>query len=431
MLSPIESLPVEVFDIITSELDLEDNKQLRLTCQRLVHLGLSSYAKRYFSTLTTTLGSPSLDRLVDISKHGYLRKVATEVNVKLLSSHDYYVMRSIQKVGIYPPPKRFKTVTSVKMADIAGESTLSADLLESNNLQCITDRLTRVLKNLKNLTTIRVRAFDSEPDLWERMQVPACDQEFRSKCFEAVLHSIAQSGIQLEQFSMAKKPKKAYLRKAANVPIAALQLSPPLLSSLRHAFMKLHSLTLTTFAADHRIPRGPGWELAPHQVIACAPNLKHLVLSLDRAARVSNWSAIFIHHLAKSGRRPALESFHLLNSCVHEADLSKLVAAHADNIRELFLNNVRLLSGSWNSYWTSLKGVESLQYIRFGLLFGTDMNVTRYRAEEVRRRAGKLQTKLVLNTKVSKRPMCDMLDGLIASNQDEVGPAYVVADVAE
>jgi hypothetical protein len=431
MVSPIESLPVEVFDIITSELDLEDNKQLRLTCQRLLHLGLSSYAKRYFSTLTTTLGSPSLDRIVEISKHGYLRKVATEVNVKLLSSHDYYVMRSIQRVGIYPPPKRFKTVTSVRMADIAGESTLSADLLESNNLQCITDRLTRVLKSLKSLTTIRIRAFDNEPDPWERMQVPACDQEFRSKCFEAVLHSIAKSGIQLEHFYMAKKPKKASPRKAANVPIAALQSISPLLSSLRHSFMNLRSLTLTTFAADHRIPRGPGWELAPHKIIACAPNLKHLVLSLDRAARVSNWSAIFIRHLAKSCRPPALESFHLLNSCVHETDLNKLVAAHADSICELFLNNVRLLSGSWTSYWAALKEVENLRYLRFGLLFGTDMNVVRYRAEEVRRRVGKTQTKLVLNTKVSRRPMCDMLDELIASNQDEVRPAYVVNDVVE
>jgi hypothetical protein len=431
MVSPFESLPVEVFDTIALSLDLEDNKQLRLTCQRLRHLGLSAYAKRYFSTLNTTLGSPSLDRLVDISKHCYFRDVATEVNVKLLSSHDYHNLTCIQKVGIYPPPKRFTAVTCIKMADIAGESTLSADLLESNNLYCITDRLTRVLKNLKNLTTIQVRAFDSEPDQWEKMQIPACDQKFRSKCFEAVLHSIANSGIQLEHFCMAKKPKKASLRKAANVPMAAMQLTYPLLSSLRNAFMNLRSLTLTTFAADHRIPRGPGWELAPCKIIACAPNLKHLALSLDRAARVSNWSAILIHHLAKSCHLSSLQSFHLLNSCVHEGDLNEMVTAHADTLRELVFNNIRLLSGNWNSHWTSLKGVESLQYLRFGVLFEADMNVVRYCADGVRRRAGKIQSKLVLDTRVSRKPMCDMLNELIASKQDEAGLAYMDPVVVE
>jgi hypothetical protein len=423
MVSPIERLPVEVFDIITSELDLEAYKQLRLACRRLRHLGLSTYAKRHFSALTTTLGSPSLNRLVNISKHAYFCNIVTELNIKLLTSTDYYIMTVIRKVGLYPPPKRLPTVTCVKMGDIAAESTLYDDLLASNQ-QCITDRLTRALKKFRNLKTIRFRAFDSEPDWWQGTHMPTRDQKFRSKCFEAVLESIAKSGIQLEDLCMAKKPKNNSIRKAANLPIAALQLPLPLLSSLRHSFMHLQSLTLTFFTACYGQSRGPGWELGPDQIIACAPNLKHLSLSLDRTVHISHWSAVAFHLLAKSCRLSALESFHLVNCSIHEADLQHFVAAHAVSFRELILNSVQLLSGSWISYWSSLKEVIALRCLRFGSLQGPDLAMARYRSKKIR-------TKMTLDTTVSRRSMCGLLDELIASSEGGGGSASVGADVVE
>jgi hypothetical protein len=424
MVSPIERLPVEVFDIITLELDLEDYKQLRLTCRRLRHLGLSTYAKRHFSALTTTLGSPSLDRLVSISRHAYFRNNVTELNIKLLTSTDYYIMTVIRKVGIYPPPKRFPVVTCVQMAHIAGESTLYDDLLASNHAQCITDRLTRALKKFCNLKTIRFRVFESEPDWWQGRHMPTRDQKFRSKCFQAVLDSITESGIRLEEFCMAKKPKNNSIRKAANLPIAALQLPVPLLSSLQHTFINLQSLTLSLFTACYGQSRGPGWEIGPDQIIALAPNLKHLALSLDRTVHISHWSAIAFQLLAKSCRLSALETFHLVNCSIHEADLNCFVTTHAGSLRELILSGVQLLSGSWVSYWMSLKELRDLRCLRFGALQGTDMVLARYRMKKVR-------TKMTLDTIMSRRPMCDMLDDLVASSEGEVSSAYVGADVVE
>jgi hypothetical protein len=431
MVSPIEGLPVEVFDIIILALDLEANDQLRLTCRRLRHLGLSTYAKRHFSTLTTTLGSPSLDRLVHISKHVYFHNIATEINVKLLTSTDYNVMEAIRKVGIYPPPKRLNTITCVKMADIAGESTLCEDVLNSDSLQCITDRLTRILKNLKNLKAIRFRAFDNEPEWWQGRPMPVRDQTFRSKCLGAVLDSIIKSDIQLDDFCMAKKPKKNSLRKAANIPVTALQLPPPMLTSLQHAFLNLRSLTVTTSLHFPPFTPKPGWELGPYHIIACAPNLKHLALSFDHASNLLSWASAVIRSLAKSCRLSALESFRLFNCYLHEADLHRFVTAHDGTLRELTVNNVRLSSGSWISYWASLKGMRNLRSLRFGLLQGTDLKMVRYRAEVANRKKGKVRKKVVLDTKVSSRLMCDMLDDLIASSTWEWPSAIVDADEAE
>jgi hypothetical protein len=65
------------------------------------------------------------------------------------------------------------------------------------------------------------------------------------------------------------------------------------------------------------------------------------------------------------------------------------------------------------------------------LLQGTDLKMVRYRAEVANRKKGKVRKKVVLDTKVSSRLMCDMLDDLIASSTWEWPSAIVDADEAE
>jgi hypothetical protein len=408
MTSPIECLPVEVFDIIASDLDLESYKQLRLASWRLHSLSLSTFAKRYFADLTTTLGSPSLDRLMNITKHAYFSGIATQLSIKLLTYRDYKNLTAIRRVGIYPPPKRFSTVPGIKLVDIDGESTLYHDIFNQNQSSGIILRLSRVLRGLPNLKIVHFRTFHGEPGGWRYGEMPERDQKFRARCFEAVRQSVIISEIQLEEFSMAKRKRTNTLRRGMDLGAANLQLPLPVLLRMRHSFAHLQSLTLSLVAAYNGGSRVPGWENGVSQLVACAPNLRHLTLSLDRSVHISHYSAAVIKSFALSCRLHALESFHLVNCSVQEVELMQFVTAHAELLHALTLHGVRLLSGSWTSFWSSLKSMRDLRCLRFGSLEGTDLIVTLYRT-------GKGRSKVTLDTDASGRPMNAMLDELISS----------------
>lgn len=412
MTSPIERLPVEVFEIIAANLDLDSYKQVRSSSWRLHSLSLSTFGKRYFANLTTTLGSPSLDRLVNISNHAYLSGFASQLSIKLLTYRDYKNLTAVRRVGIYPPPKRFSLVPGIKLADIEGESTLYDDLFSSGDTKCITQRLTRALRGLDNLKAVRFRTFHSEPGGWRYGEMPERDQKFRTRCFEAVLRSIVLSEIQLEEFSMARKKRTNTLRRGADLGAAALILPLPVLASLQCSFSNLQALTLSLVAAHNGGSRIPGWENGTSQIVSCAPNLRHLTLSLDRSVHISHYSAAIMKALASSCCLPALESFHLINCSVQQADLNLFVTAHADTLQVLILNGVRLLSGIWSSFWSSLKAVPHLRFLRFGSLEGTDLVVTLFRTNKGR-------SKTTLDVLESGQSMDDMLEDLITSGNGD------------
>ncbi|KAF1919202.1 hypothetical protein BDU57DRAFT_133289 [Ampelomyces quisqualis] len=406
MTAPIERLPVEVFDTVVSDLELDDYRHLRLSSQRLYSLTLSTFAKLYLSQVSTTLGSPSLHRLVAVSKHGHFRHAVAKLNIKLLTYPDYLTLAAIQRAGIYPPPKRFRTISGIKNVDVEGESTLYNDLVGWNHPRCITDRLTLALKGLRNLKSICIRALHAEPIGWRWTDIPDHDQKFRRACFDAVLESITKSGIQLEEFSMAKKKKNMNkFRKGMELWCSKdLQFSEQMQTSLQHSFKHLQSLTLSLVTVRRS---KPGWETGAVQFIACAANLKHLALSLDRSVHISRNSAHFIHSLATSSRHPALESFQLVNCSVYQTDMEQFATAHAETLSTMTLTRVRMTTGSWTSFWSSLKTIPKLRWLRFGSLEGTFNDSSFWPANRAR-------AKITLETASSGRQMNDLLDELVA-----------------
>jgi hypothetical protein len=424
MTASIERLPVEVFDIIALDFDLSAHQQLRLASRQLHSLSLSTFTKRYFTEITTTLGSPSLDRLVHVSSHGYFRNAVMMLSIKLLNHRDYKVLTSICDVGIFPPPKRFPNVPGIKVANISREATLYHDVVQDNHTRCITDRLTRTLHGLNKLNTVRFCASHNESVEWEKYGMSSGNQVFRERCFQAVVESIIKSEIQLEEFSMARRKKPSTLRKRADVPCPALQLSRSSLASLRYSFSHLQSLTLALISAHDDNSRTPGWENNTSQLITCAPNLKSLTLSLDCGGKVSHQSAAVIHSLAISCRIVALESLHLSNCSFHEADLVRLVASHVHTLRILVINNVRQLSGSWALFWTSLKAAEKLRYLRLGFLYVGNVPVLLYWKKAMR-------IEFKLDTSSSGRVMCDMLDELIAADNGVVNSSLIGLDAVD
>ncbi|KAF2824895.1 hypothetical protein CC86DRAFT_48362 [Ophiobolus disseminans] len=412
MTSPVECLPVEVFDIIASGLDTPAYQQLRLTSRQLHLLTLSTFAKRCFSELTTTLGSPSLDRLVRVSKHGYFCKAVTFLDIKLLNHRDYMLLTNIHKVGIYPPPKRFSSVPGVKQEHISSEATLYDDVLGPQYPQCITARLTRALEGFPNLKRIRFRARYNDPNVWRSIAMPEGDQVFRTKCFQAVFDAILKSEIQLEDFSTAKQKRSTILSKSASLAYPALQFPFSTMPSLQHCFARLQSLKLAIVAAHNGDSRIPGWENGLSQFLACAPDLRSLTLSLDRTRHVSHYSAAIIRSLALSCRLEALESFHLLNCSLHESDLIKYLITHAKSLTCISLSTMQLLTWNWETFWTSLQGLGALRRVHVACLEGVRGLVT-FRC------GNSLKSKLVLDPQKAESSMGEMLEDLAAAVRGE------------
>tara|TARA_R110002003_G_scaffold103_7_gene8142 strand:- start:96 stop:1370 length:1275 start_codon:yes stop_codon:yes gene_type:complete len=422
MTSPIERLPVEVFDIFASDLDLPGYQNLRLTSRQLHVLSLSTFGKRFISHLTTTLGSPSLDRLVHLSSHHYFCDVVTRLDIKLLTHRDYKLLTNIAKVGIFPPPKRFPVVSIIKQEHISGEATLYDDVLSRRYPQCIVERLTRALHGFGTLKIIRFRTQNSEPTGWQSTDMPDGDQSFRTKCFQAVFDAINKSEIQLEELGMSKKKRTKALSKGLHLHYPALQFPFSAHSSLRHCFEHLHSLDLSIITSHNGNARVPGWENGLSHFIMCAPNLKNLALSLGRDKHVSDYSAAIIHSLALSCHLPSLECLHLVNTSLHEIDMTAILLRHVGSLRELILKNIRMLTGTWVSLLTSLKEVDGLQSLRLALLEGL-------RSSVVFRQRNKAKTKITLDVAISERPMREMLENVVAADGGEGDHEYTTVVV--
>jgi hypothetical protein len=407
MTSPFERLPAEVFDIIAACLDLPEYQTLRLTSQSLHLLSLSTFNKKYFTKVITTLGSPSLDRLVNVANHSHLSRLVTTLEVRLLNHRDYKDLGKIARIGYFPPPKRFPKVSCVRNQDIVQESTLYDDVLANRQAKCITERLTRGLQGLENLTTIRFRAHQTEPLGWKTIAVPEGDEIFRSRCFRAVLDAVVKSGISFETFTMGKE-KGHNLSKSANVPYPALQLPLEYLQRLRTPLSDLKSLTLSVVAAHNGHHRLPGWENGLGRLVSSAPRIAHLSLSLDRKAQVSQYGARILRSLSDTLQLEHLESLHICNTTVHESDLAKLIKMHAETLQRINLINIVLLTGNWIVLLNTFKSVKDLQTLRLAHIEGVGSPIQSRQRDKERR-------KLTLDVDRSERAMAEMLDEAIGT----------------
>ena len=421
MTSPFERLPVEVFDIVAVYLDLPEYQKLRLTSQRLHLLSLSTFTKKYFTKVITTLGSPSLDRLVRVANNGHLAKLVTTLEIRLLNHRDYKDLGKIARVGIFPPPKRFPKVSCVRNEDIVQESTLYDDVLANRQAKCITERLARGLQGLDNLTAIRFRAHQIEPHGWKTIAVPEGDEVFRSRCLRAVLDAILKTNISLETFIMGKE-KGHTLNKSANVPYPALQLPLEYLQRLRAPLSGLKTLTLSVVAAHNAHHRLSGWENGLSRFISSAPHLTHLTFSLDRKAHISQYGARIMRSLSDSVQLEHLESLHACNTTVHESDLAKLIKTHAGTLQRINLANVCLLTGNWLVLLAACKGAKELQMLRLAHIEGVDSPVQFRQRDKERRKA-------TLDTSRDGRSMVDMVDELVgACNAESVSVTSALPD---
>lgn len=366
MLSPVESLPVELFDMISAEFSIPECQSVRLTSRQLHRLVHQSFVRLAFSEQSTTLSPSSLDRLTNVSSHRGFRDAVRCLHIRLLNHHEYANLNAISRVGRFPPPKRFPRISGVRDKNISDEATTYAYVMQNERPARLYDGLLKAIKGLRQLRTIR---FSMKPPASSRLESEETSHHlFRTRCFEAVVYCITHSNIKLEEFSMGRRKGRKILYKQSDSSPLAFQLTPASLQALRRCFSNLQSLSLCILT-DYNAPRPASWVKDIRDFIAAAPKLKKLTLSLDGVgvdprSRSSQYSCAIVKSLATSCRLPDLETLEIIDCSPHGKDLIDLIQAHSSSLQCIVFSHVRLLTSKWRSTGDALKTCQRLRYFR-------------------------------------------------------------------
>lgn len=386
MPSKIERLPQELVDLIVAYLSLHARQTLRLASKQLCSLTLTTFGNTYFSRRVTTLGVPSLSRLVQTSAHPYFSGYVSLLDVKLLNYEDYGNLREIDRVGIYPPPKRLQRVPQVKIGDISQECKLLDYMRTHQDLKAVVHPLARALKGFRSVRTIRFRV--NGLTLYGNPYINAEDeafQSFTSACFRAVMDAIIRSGVILQEFTLIKGNTIRPLSKSANLDYSAFSFPISFLYSLKTAFASLKSLRLSIRTYHNGNSRIPGWENGVSHVIAAASSLEELTICLQATDSKPWFRAAVMHAVCRSVELPMLKSLQLYGCVVDELDLIMLIKTHASSLRRLLISDTELRSGAWLSIMRTFKEDLNLDYIRLQYLQqNATPRVIRWFADDVR-----------------------------------------------
>jgi hypothetical protein len=399
MTSKIERLPQELVDLIVVYLSLEDCQTLRLASKQLCSLTLTTFSSTYFSTRVTTLGVPSLGRLVQTSAHPHFSACVSLLDIKLLNYEDYGNLRQIDRVGIYPPPKRFPKVPQVKFEHVSDECKLLDYMRTHPDPKAVVHPLARALKSLRNIRAIRLRV--NGLTLYGNPYINAEDevyQSFMSSCFRAVLDAILRSGVRLQEFAMIKGNTARPLSKSANLDYSTFNFPVQFLSSLKTAFCALKSLRLSIRTYHNGNSRTAGWENGVSQFIAAASSLEDLTICLQAADAKPWFRAALMHAVCRTVKLPMLKSLQLYGCIVDELDLVDLIKTHASSLRRLLVSDTKLRSGTWLSVMNTFMEDLDLDFLRLQYLQqSATPRVIRWSADDV-----KNTSKLNINARKSR-----------------------------
>jgi hypothetical protein len=369
MTAPVEKLPTELFDIVVRHLALPSLQSFRLASRHIYAFTLPTFCSRYYSRRTTTLSVPSLSRLLDLSSCAHLAPSVSLLDVKLLNHEDYQNLEAINRVGIFPPPKRFQQVANIKPRDIRQEYALFDYMRSNREPKDVVRKLCQALGRLSNIRTIRLRV--SGESLGWNFRVDDEEDEyldFTLACLRATLNAIIQSNIKIQEFSLIKGTTVRPSSKSANLIYPAFNVPFPLLVSLGKAFTSLKTLCLSIRTDYNGNARVPGWQNGISQFISTASALEKLTLCFQATDTEPSFRAAVMQSLAASLHLPDLISLQLYGCAVDEQVLTTFIKAHSASLRQLVLNHILLLNGSWTTVLGSFRESLSLATLHLSLL---------------------------------------------------------------
>jgi hypothetical protein len=283
-------------------------------------------------------------------------------------------------------------VPGIQDRHINDEATTFKYVMESKYPKRLYDGLVRALRGFTNLEAIHFYPRNDQPTGC-RSLISEDDRLFRSRCFQVVVDAIVQSDIRLLEFRMAKCKRGTALHKEATLPFSVLHMPAQSLQALYHRFSHLQTLTISVLTVYEDVSRVSGWQSRIAGIVATAPRLKSLTLSLDRSAYVAS----AIRNLASSCRFPELEVFQLMFCALHGDDLATIIRNHSATLRRALFSDLRLVTGSWPSILHALKECKKLEHLRLSSLSEEKHPIQR------------------LDVRRENRAMTDMLEEIIAA----------------
>jgi hypothetical protein len=337
MASPIERLPAELVDMITSRLLAPDYAALRLTSRRLHFISHTEFLKRFFTTVSTFLDPTSLARLVDMSSHGMFANSVRGLHIK--------------SRGGAPD----------KGPPIYDDFRFIRDIATNKNAVSIVRPLSRAMGSLPNLNSVRFYLHGQNIE-YSRSIYKSDIVMFQASCFQMILDSIIQSNSQLHELSTFSGCVRLS-SSCAIIPHQAFNFPLQYLVTLSDAFVNMKSMALSINEWCSANSRVPGWENGITQFISTTPSLENLSLNLGKGYPEPRYSVPIIRSLAETTRLPKLNTFQLYGGAFGEQDLLNFMLHHKHSIRRISLPHVNNHDGSWKSVLSAFRDSLDLEYL--------------------------------------------------------------------
>ncbi|KAF2634725.1 hypothetical protein P280DRAFT_232005 [Massarina eburnea CBS 473.64] len=378
MLSPIEQLPAELVDLITADFDLPEYQHFRLASRQTHHVTRPSFYRCYFARRTTTLAASSLDRLLAASACRHVAHHVSSLYIRIPTRTTISILRDISRVGIYPPPKRFPTITDVRWGDCSHEVVAFDQVMsgETNDTNGIIDQLSRAMRRFSNLKAVHIfyiRHTGSYRDFMSS-DPPADSFKITSLSFKTIVAAVVKSGVHIEQLntnepSEINKASKA--GKSVFILPLALDLPADQFRALGPAFSSLRVLVLS-LRFDPPVYRR---DRQPYQdyfspFINCATALEELRLSIQNGfinPKSTTNKQVVTQSVARSVRLPRLKLFAVRHAVCLSADMLIFIKAHASSLRHLNMHDCCLPDGGWTTVLESFREL-GLEYLRLSNL---------------------------------------------------------------
>ncbi|OAL56356.1 hypothetical protein IQ07DRAFT_581713 [Pyrenochaeta sp. DS3sAY3a] len=289
------TIPLELLVSISSFLPTQDLASLRLTCNQIERSLYEWFSKEFFTKKQFMLTHPSLQTLIDISKHASFSQKLTHV---------------IIGTNIYEDiPMRFR--------DSQAATKFIQGLEDQRNLMSIgldREMLTEAFERLVNLNTVGIRDFhstnrirDGERASWSSWGAPTVYREtgvqlqfgrqsssgfggfggtaernnFPARVFSTLLHALGKAGRTPSEVEVLLRisglPDYAF-----SLPNYLLPTADPILQSLTTLLLNVNLNPQSYHTHSNGNPCDPNAGRALRHFLSHTPNLKHLRLNFEK-----------------------------------------------------------------------------------------------------------------------------------------------------
>ncbi|OCK75672.1 hypothetical protein K432DRAFT_465202 [Lepidopterella palustris CBS 459.81] len=363
----LDNIAVELLDIITSTLSLEDFCSLRLTCKSVYATSLRSFAFIFFSSKICHLNFNSLELLTQVSRHVEYSQAIRSLDIQATVYSKQQIEKAHVDLGYYKTAISRVVNKSAECEAILQCAKLydhiMAQPVDAEKIGTIANIFTEIFRNLVNVKAIRLYQ-DLNPTSMRNYN-SSSRIDFASLCFQGILEAVSSSGLKLEKLKTVSKPwVHRFSRNSAIIPHDAF-IQPK--SLLTNVLANLSSLELCISTTYHGMERQANWETGVSKFISGAVALKSLRLLFDGLGGNSKYSIELIRSITEKTSLPKLKKFHLVGPQFDELDLADFFVRHRETLRVIHFEYTRLQNGTWQSLLETIR--DSLQLHHLYLLY--------------------------------------------------------------